>query len=189
MVWRACRDGLGGDRAGVDDDDVARARPPRAWRCIASDSYDVEPAAEGDDARRPHPRRRRRRTASPAPRQRPVVLRARPGRSSARGRRVSRHSIARSPPGSVTVDLAVRSGPCATAATAAAQAAEPQARVRPAPRSHTRSDDAIGRVTLGERDIGALGKDRVVFEQRPDAVEIIGRRRRRPRRSRADCPC
>ena len=41
----------------------------------------------------------------------------------------------------------------------------------------------------GERDVGALGKERMMFEQRADLARDRRRRHRRPRRSRADCPC
>ena len=71
----------------------------------------------------------------------------------------------RSPPGSDTFTLRpvrlVRA-----AETAAAQAAEPQARVRPAPRSQVRSDEVISVLHLRERDVRALGKDRMVFQHR-----------------------
>ena len=40
---------------------------------------------------------------------------------------------------------------------------------------------------LCQRDVGALRKQRMVLQHRPDAAEVIGRRRRRPRRSHADC--
>ena len=49
----------------------------------------------------------------------------------------SRHSIASSPPGSVTLTMRLARLSLA-AATAVAQAAEPQALVRPAPRSQVR---------------------------------------------------
>ena len=68
---------------------------------------DVEPAAERDDVDA-HPAASANRSGAKT---RPRV-RARPGRSSARGRPLSRHSMARSPPGSVTVALRPVS-PCA----------------------------------------------------------------------------
>ena len=56
------------------------------------------------------------------------------------------------------------------AATAAAQAAEPQALVRPAPRSQVRITMRSRDRRRGERDVGALRKQRMVFEQRADLV-------------------
>ena len=64
--------------------------------------------------------------------------RIRPGRSSAHGRRAARHSMTSSPPGRRTIPL--RSMRLRReAATSVAQAAEPQASVRPTPRSQTRA--------------------------------------------------
>ena len=58
-----------------------------------------------------------------------------------------------------------RSGRGGAAFTSAAQAPEPQASVRPAPRSQTRRRMRSGAEHLGEADIGALGKQRVVLER------------------------
>ena len=82
---------------------------------------------------------------------------------------LSRQSMVRSPPGSVTFTLRlVRLS--RAAATAAAQAAEPQALVRPAPRSQVRMTMCVARDDMRQRDVGALGKHRMVFQQRPEAV-------------------
>ncbi len=58
------------------------------------------------------------------------------------------------------------------AATATAQAAEPQARVAPAPRSHTRDADRLGREHLRERDVDAVGEERVALDQGPEGREV-----------------
>src|SRR5262249_61996190 len=120
------------DRAGIDDDHIGK---PGCLR-LAADHLrliGVEPAAEGDDIDAHW-----------------VALASNgagsnlPSYSSATGPVISpwsscaRHSMRSSPPGSVTVTARpVR--PRRTAATAAAQAAEPQALVRPAPRSQVRT--------------------------------------------------
>ena len=85
---------------------------------------------------------------------------------------LSRQSMTRSPPGSVTVTLRPVS-PRRAAATAAAQAAVPQARVSPAPRSQVRSLKECRPGDLRERDIGALGKQRMMLEHRPEPGEIM----------------
>ena len=71
----------------------------------------------------------------------------------------------------------------------AAQAPEPQASVRPAPRSQTRSSQPVRAHHLGDADIGALGKERIVLELRAELGERDRRRDRRRRTWRADCPC
>ena len=77
------------------------------------------------------------------------------------------------PPGTVTVTVRpVR--PVRAALTAAAQAAEPQALVRPAPRSQVRIVIASREVTWAIEMLARSGKDRMVFEQRPEAVELVG---------------
>ena len=77
---------------------------------------------------------------------------------------LSRHSMARSPPGSETVTFRpVRES--RAAATAAAHAAEPQASVSPAPRSQVRITTRC-RAACGDRNVGPLGKELVVFEFR-----------------------
>ena len=85
----------------------------------------------------------------------------------------SRHSMTSWPPGSVTVTLRPVSF-LRAAATAAAQAAVPQARVMPTPRSQVLTRDRVRRGDVGERDVGALGKDRMVLEQRAEAGEVVG---------------
>ena len=165
--------GLGGDRAGVDDDDVGEAgRGGVAANHLGL--VGVEPAAEGEDvdAHGPH------RTLGTAPAANSAGSN-RPSNSYSTGPVIStwssrsRHSIARSPPGSVTVTL--RSVRLVRAPhTAAAQAAEPQARVSPAPRSQVRTIEVIARGHRRERNIGAVGKDRVIFQQRADLAQIVG---------------
>ena len=86
----------------------------------------------------------------------------------------SRHSTCSVPPPGV-IRLTLRPVRLVrAAATTEAQAAEPQALVRPAPRSQVRMIMRLGRGHLGDGDVGALGEDRVVFEQRAEAVELIG---------------
>ena len=56
------------------------------------------------------------------------------------------------------------------AATAAAQAVEPQALVRPAPRSQVRAATCSRERTVRGRDVGALREHRMVLEQRSDPL-------------------
>ena len=125
-----------GHRAGVDDHRIGDAAAA-ALRRITSDSVGVEPAAEGDDV-----------DAHAAPALANSAGSNVPSNSNSTGPVIStwlslsRHSIASSPPGSVTRTLRpVRFS--RAAATAAAQAAEPQALVSPAPRSQVRIDDVL----------------------------------------------
>ena len=57
----------------------------------------------------------------------------------------------------------------------------------PTPRSQVRSVIASGAVTWASEMLARSGKDRMVLEQRAEALEIVAPRRRRPRRSRAGC--
>src|SRR5262249_47970882 len=70
----------------------------------------------------------------------------------------ARHSIRSSPPGSVTVTV-WPTRPSRTAATAAAQAAEPQALVRPA--LPGAQDEVVAGSHVRERNVRALRKDRM----------------------------
>src|SRR6185312_17144182 len=120
-----------GHRAGVDEHRIGNARgcgrAPHRFRF-----HDVETAAEGDDI-----------DAHGAGAFSNNCGLNVPLNSNATGPVIStwsslaRHSMVSSPPGSVTCTLrSVRLK--RAAATAVAQAAEPQARVKPAPRSHVR---------------------------------------------------
>ena len=57
--------------------------------------------------------------------------------------------------------------------TAVAQAAVPQAWVRPTPRSQVRILMAVRERDGGKCDVGALGENRVVLEQGAEATEIV----------------
>ena len=76
-------------------------------------------------------------------------------------------------PAASTVALRPRCAWCGRPLTSAAQAAVPQARVSPAPRSQVRTMMWSGDTTCAMRDVGALGEDRMVLEQRPEAVERV----------------
>src|SRR4051812_11266761 len=122
---------LGGHRAAIDDDCVFDA----GRRGVAADHLGlvgVQSAAEGDDLGAHQAT-----AANSAGSKRPSNSKA-TGRVISTWSSFSRHSISKSPPGSVTVTLrsVLRRR---AAATAAAQAAEPQALVRPAPRSQVRT--------------------------------------------------
>src|SRR5262249_37539426 len=145
---------FGGDRAGVDHHGVGEAGSGR----LAADHLGlvgVEPAAEGDDV-----------DAHVAPAFAAASLNSaasnRPSNSYSTGPVIStwpsrsRHSMLRSPPGSVTVTLRpVRLS--RAAATAAAQAAEPQALVRPAPRSQVRTITCSGEATRASEILARSG--------------------------------
>src|SRR5690606_8373717 len=112
---------------------------------------DVEPAAEGDDLDAHQAVSANSSAAN------------RPSCSSSTGPVIitwpslSRHSISRSPPGRVMRTLRPVS-PLRGAATATAQAAEPQARVRPAPRSHTLTITCSGLCTAASEMLARSGK-------------------------------
>ncbi len=149
----------------------------------------VEAAAECDDIPLESPGIRRR---FPSRAQTPVAGSKLPENSHSAGpvsttRSSARHSTVSRPTGAMIET--VRPVRPVRAATAAAQAAEPQAFVRPAPRSQVRMVELILACRLGDGDVGALRKDRVVFQHRAEAVEVVGPGPRgRPRISRADCP-
>src|SRR4029079_6633796 len=150
---------LGGHRAGVEDDGLGKIRGAR----LATDHLGligVEPAAEGDDVdahRRATARGEQTRGTThigtspftPLPTYAaPCLAKSAganlPSYSNSTGPVIStwssrsRQRMRRSPPGSVSVTTRpVRSR--RAAATAAAQAADPHARVRPAPRSRVRN--------------------------------------------------
>src|SRR5262249_21322257 len=121
---------LVGDGATVDDDGL---REPGTFRLSPDDGgfEGVEPAAEGDDLDA-HDLSPSKSAGSKRPSYSNAAVPVISTWSSP-----SRHSIESSPPGSVicTIRLARLSR---AAATAVAQAAEPQALVRPAPRSQVR---------------------------------------------------
>src|SRR5690606_34114256 len=132
-------DGFRGDRAGVEDDGAAAQRaeagifrlPPHHFRFIG-----VEAAAECDDIDGHQAALSASRVHSP------VTGSNVPEHSHSAGPVMttgssSRYSMRSRPPGPVTPTVRpVR--PVRAAETAAAQAADPQARVTPAPRSHVR---------------------------------------------------
>ena len=85
----------------------------------------------------------------------------------------SRQAMSSVPPSSSTA--ARRSvSPRRWAATSAAQAPVPHARVIPAPRSHTRSRIVLATADFRNTDICAFRKERVMFECRPERREIDG---------------
>src|SRR6202011_3020620 len=123
------RHGFIGDRAAVDDDGLLKARA----RGLARDPLGferMEATAEGDDLDAHATDENRDGSNFPS-----YSNDAVPVISTWSSR--SRHSIASLPPGSVISTLRLARFSRA-AATAVAQAAEPQARVKPAPRSQVR---------------------------------------------------
>ncbi len=77
----------------------------------------------------------------------------------------SRQAMSSTPPSTSTRGLAPGQA-AAVALTSAAQAPDPQARVNPAPRSHTRRRRRSGASTCGEPDVGAVREQRVAFQRR-----------------------
>ena len=131
-----------------------------AWRCIVSDSAMLrrQPKVTTSTAIR---QRRRKMTGQHA-----LVLEFRPARSSGHGSSASRHAITRSPPGSVIVaSRPVR--PFRDAATSGRAGGRAAGARQPGAALPHMKQDAIRREDLGERDIGALGKYRVVFQSGP----------------------
>ena len=171
--------GLGGHRAGVDDDRVVE--PGR--RGMAAHHLDLEgvqPAAEGDDLEHAEF------YGQDDP---PVKLDRGTGP-------VMTHVIVGAPfdleRAAVSDDLRLARpvSPRRAAATRAAQAPVPQARVRPTPRSHTRSADPSRDQDLRDADIGALGKQRMALEHRPQRRRSsMASTSRHEEHRRADCPC
>ena len=175
---------LRGHRAGIDHHRVGEPGLLARWRRITSDSAVLsrQPKVTTSMLITPPPRRQT------EPRRSGPCARTRPGRSSARGRRPRairwrdrRPARSLSPCGSVRRSRA--------AATAAAQAAEPQALVRPAPRSQVRITRWSREGMAASVMLARCGKHRMVFEQRADFFADRRRSDRRPRKSRADCPC
>ena len=174
--------GLGGDGAGVDDDGAVE---PGRGRGAANDlGFErVQPAAEGDDLGSPS-----------MPRLSAASSRAgsnAPSKLSAAGPVMitcpsSRQQMSRLPPSSSTAARRSAS-PRRCAATSAAQAPLPQARVIPAPRSQTRSRIVRRSRIVGDADIGALREQRVDARARGRAPPDRPPRHRRRKRSRADC--
>ena len=170
--------GLGGDGAGVDEDGVGE--PGLGGRAPHDLGFQrVQPAAEGEDV-----------DALISAGACLAVGAALPSAPASRGSSVPSNSVSTGPviqtwPSSrhSTVERAAgqRHGHACwsvsflrIAATAAAQAAVPQALVMPTPRSQVLHRDRVARRDVGERDVGALGEDRMVLEQRPEAGEVVG---------------
>ena len=212
IVCAAWRTASAGDGAGVDDDGIVepgRGGVPAHHLGLEG----VEPAAERDDAdaldalsRMPPSRPDAGaavamagdwlrwsdlRARSLRPRVKPSPASSTPSCSSSTGPVIkmwssARHSMSSGPPGSVTVTCAPVS-PLRAAHTVAAQAALPQALVRPAPRSQVRSVIALAASRRGrarcwrarERSDGSPASGRCGRGRR--------RRHRRPRTRRAGC--
>ena len=135
----------------------------------------VQAAAEGQDVRRSWQTRSRRVKAVAAG---PVISTW----------LSSRHSIVQA--AAVDDDLArrwVRPRRCAL--TSVAQAPEPQARVRPAPRSQTRRRIVSGSMIWAKPILARCGKHRVVLQHRAEFGDRHGVPGRGRRTWRADCPC
>ncbi len=141
----------------------------RASRRMTSDSVGVEPAAEGDDVDAHH--------AAPAAAN--SAGSKRPSNSYATGPVIStwssrsRHSISEVAARQRHRHLAVgapqpRRGDRRRAGGRAAGLGQAGAAL---PGAH---DDVLARDHVRQRDIGALRKHRMVFEQRPDLAEVVG---------------
>ena len=76
------------------------------------------------------------------------------------------------PPGTRDRDAALRA-PGAGGADGDGAGGRTAGPVRPAPRSQVRMVMASRAVTCAMRDVGALGKDRMILEHRPETVEFV----------------
>ena len=185
IAWPRLAHRFGGDRAGIDHDGVVK--PARsASRRITSDSAalsrqpKVTTSTLIDAALRAA-------SANKAASKRPLCSYS-TGPVISTWSSLSRHSMARSPPGKVTVTLRPvrlepRRGNRGGAGRRAARLGEAGAALPGA------DHDAVARRRRGERDIGALRKDRVGVRAAGRCWRDRSAADRRPRKSHADCPC
>ena len=153
--------GFGGDRAGVDDDRVGKAR--RIGQFAHRLAFvGVQAAAKGGDFGGGHYPASGKKTPSKTWAVGPVIQTP-----------SSRQSTLMRPP-SRSMAMVRPVNPRRAAATATAQEEEPEASVTPTPLSQTRILRWSGPVHAGELHVGAFGEQGVVFDFRPPGFEVDG---------------